>query len=99
MGPRVAATSGRLTRMAEQRTLTYRGNPALASALVRMLEEQGVAVQWERPSEARDLPDAAQDYVVAILANGTSAAIAIAVKLFRERFAQATVQTQGDDDD
>lgn len=98
MGPRVAATSGRPTRMAEQRTLTYRGNPALASALLQMLEE-GVAVQWERPSEARSSRRRPGHYVVAILANGTSAAIAIAVKLFRERFPQATVQTQGDDDD
>lgn len=53
-------------------------------------------MEWEGPSEARDVPGAAQEYVVTILANGTPAAIAVAVKLFRERFPRARVE---DDDD
>lgn len=32
------------------RRITFQGNPAVAS----MLEEQGVAVDWERPVHARD---------------------------------------------
>ena len=74
--------------MAETYRLTYTGNPALASALVQMLEEEGIAVEWERPGETRDAHVA--DIVVGMIAAGlydtTKTGILAAVRRFRARF-------------
>jgi hypothetical protein len=79
--------------------ITYRGDPALASALVQMLEEREVQVRWERPEETRGLQQAEQDYLVTIAAMGTPAAIAAAVKAFRKWSPRARVDFENDDDE
>jgi hypothetical protein len=77
------------------RRVTYRGNPAFASMLVQMLEQESVRVKWERPLEHRDVGQMGQEVVVQMVATGGLTAIAAAVAKFRKHMngrAEATVE-------
>jgi len=52
------------------RRVTYRGNPAFASMLVQMLEQEGATVEWERPVEQRGMAEMAQEVIVNMVAAG-----------------------------
>ena len=83
------------------RRITYRGNPAHASMLVQMLEEEGAAVAWERPTEQRGIQELAQGVVVHMVATGSITAIATAVAKFRKHMhgrAAATIENDEPDD-
>ena len=49
----VAPLGGETGDLDVTRTITYVGGAAQASALVQMLEERGVRVEWRRPEEQR----------------------------------------------
>ena len=57
------------------RRVTYRGNPAFASMLVQMLEQEGATVEWERPLEQRGMAEMAQEVIVNMVAAGNLVAI------------------------
>jgi hypothetical protein len=84
------------------RRVTYRGNPAFASMLAQMLEEEGATVEWERPTEECGIQDMAQGVVIQMVATGTVTAIGTAVAKFRKHMhgtAAATVEDDEQDDD
>lgn len=67
------------------RTITYRGKPPWHTALVQFLEEEGVRVEWSPPSveEPRGIGADVNQVVVNLISTGTVAAIALAVRKFR----------------
>jgi len=84
------------------RRVTYRGNPAFASMLVQMLQQESVTVRWERPFEQRGMGEMAQEVIVQMVATGSVTAIAAAVAKFRKHMngrAEATVENDEMDDD
>jgi hypothetical protein len=85
--------------MAVTKTITYKGGPARVSALVQMLEEQGVNVEWEPPTERRDLTGAAEAIVLSLVASGAYDAIKAAVAKFRKWAPRAEVTLEGDEED
>jgi hypothetical protein len=58
-------------RMTETYTIKYRGGAARAGALVQMLQEVGVNVEWETPQERRDLQGIAETVVLSPVASDT----------------------------
>lgn len=78
------------------RALRY--NAARASALVQMLREQGVHVDWTPPREQRDLAGMAEEVAVNLVSTGTLVAIGAAVKRFRQRFPKIKLKVEGEDD-
>ena len=84
------------------RRVTYRGNPAFASMLVQMLQQESVTVRWERPFEQRGMGEMAQEVIVQMVATGSVTAISAAVAKFRKHMngrAEATVENDEMDDD
>jgi hypothetical protein len=81
------------------RTIRYQGDPARASALVQMLEQQGVQVSWTPPREERGLATDVTAVVINLVSTGSAVGIAAAVKQFRQRFPKATVKVDGEPDD
>lgn len=86
------------------RTIRFHSGPEagapLAGMLVQFLEEEGVRVEWSRPDEEqRGLGADVTQVVVNLVSTGTGAAIALAVKRFRERAPQAKVDVEGEPDD
>jgi hypothetical protein len=67
------------------RKIVYRGQPPWHTALVQFLEKEGVRVEWSPPTqeEPRGLGADAHQIVVSLTTMGTWAAIAAAVKRFR----------------
>ena len=89
--------------MTETRRLQYEGHPAIASAFVQMLQEEGLAVSWEPPIERRgaNIPE---DVLISILASGTydalKAGIRAAVEKFRDKFpGRARITDEDDEED
>jgi hypothetical protein len=83
------------------RRVTYRGNPAFASMLVQMLEQESVTVKWEPPREERGMAEIAPEVTIQMAATGDATAIAAAAK-FRKHMngrAEATVDKDEMDDD
>ncbi len=80
------------------RTLTYRGPAAFVSMLAQMLEEEGARVEWERPLEKRGSSEIVEAVVAQLIATGTVAGIAAALKAFRERARGRADVTEDDDD-
>jgi hypothetical protein len=77
------------------RRVTYRGNPAFASMLVQMFEQDSVRVKWERPLERRGMGEMTQEVIVQMVATGGGTAIAATVAKFRKNMngrAEATVE-------
>jgi hypothetical protein len=70
--------------MTDTRIIRYRGGPARVGALVQMLEEQGVHVDWEPPQEQRNLEGLAEIIVLSLVASGTYDGIKAAVAKFRK---------------
>lgn len=84
------------------RRVTYRGNPALASMLVQMLEQDSTKVKWARPLEQAGMADMAQEVIVQMVATGADTAIAASVAKFRKHThgqAEVTVENHELDDD
>jgi hypothetical protein len=72
--------------------ITYEGPPALANMLVQHLDEEGVHVDWQPPelpderlSYSVEVVSIANEVVVTMTVSGTTAAIELAVRKFRER--------------
>jgi imidazole glycerol phosphate synthase subunit HisF len=80
------------------RRVTYRGNPAFASMLVKMLEQEGATVKWERPLEQRGLEEMAQEVIVPMVATGGATDVAAAVAKFRKHMHGREEVTVEDDD-
>jgi hypothetical protein len=81
------------------RRVTYRGDPAGASMLAQMLEQEGVKVKWERPREQRGgIGEMAQEVVVQMVATGGVAAIATAIAKFRKHMHDRAEVTIEDDE-
>jgi len=84
------------------RRVTYRGDPAYASMLVQMLEQEGATVKWERPVEQRGTGERTHEVIVQMVAAGGVTAIAAAVAKFRKHMhgrADATVESDELDDE
>jgi len=81
------------------RTITYRGYPARASQLAQMLEEEGVDVEWTRPTEERGLGADAAQVVIQMVATGGVLGITAAVNKFRARVKHAKVTIEGEDEE
>jgi len=84
--------------MTTTRTITYEGSAARASALVQMLEQQGVHVEWEQPQEQRSFGADVVVVVLSLVASGLYDGIKAGVARFRERFPRAVVIIVGDDE-
>jgi hypothetical protein len=71
--------------MIETRTIIYRGKPPWHTALVQFLEEEGVGVEWSPPAEEepRGIGADVHQVVVSLVSTGTAAAIAAAIRKFR----------------
>ena len=80
------------------RRVTYRGNPAFASMLVQMLEQEGATVEWERPLEQRGMAEMAQEVVVNMVAAGNLVAIKVAVDKFRKHMRDMSVTIEDDEE-
>jgi hypothetical protein len=67
------------------RTIIYRGAPPWHTALVQFLKEEGVRVEWSPPAEEepRGLGADVHQVVVSLVSTGTAAAIAAAIRKFR----------------
>jgi len=81
------------------RRVTYRGNPAFASMLVQMLEQEGATVEWERPLEQRGMAEMAQEVIVNMVAAGNLVAIKVAVDKFRKHMRDRATATIEDDEE
>ena len=81
------------------RRVTYRGNPAFASMLVQMLEQEGATVEWERPLEQRGVAEMAQEVIVNMVAAGNLVAIKVAVDKFRKHMRDRATATIEDDEE
>ena len=82
-------------------TVTYRGDPAQATMLAQMLENEGATVTWERPPERRGVTEMAQAVVVNMVTEGSLTAIKVAVVKFRKHMhgrAEATIENVELDD-
>ena len=80
--------------------ITYEGDPALVSLLVQMLEEEGVEVQWQWPTEERlDVPGMAESVIANLVAIGVLTSINAAVQKFRRQFERSRVDVEGEDDE
>lgn len=75
----------------------YYGSPALASLLRRHLEDEGCRVKVPPIKERRDLPGAAETYVIAMAVWGTQAAIRAAIRKFKARRPDAKIDVDRDD--
>jgi len=78
------------------KTITHEGDPARASALVQMLEQQGAHVRWTPPREERGLAADVTTVVINLVSARLAAGIAAAARQFRRRFPKATVKFEGD---
>lgn len=89
---------GRLSAMADvTRTITYHGDAARCGALVQMLEQEGVTVQWTPPQERRGLGADINEVVVSLVSSGTLLAITAGVRKFRERFPRHKIEVDGEE--
>lgn len=87
--------------MTSQRRLIYRGNPSLASALVALLEREGLTVVWRPPMEQKSFGQTAEAVVQLTLsgvaASSITAASKAALAKFRQRFPGAAEVDEEDD--
>jgi hypothetical protein len=81
------------------RVVRYQGDAARVSALVQMLEQEGVSVKWTPPHEQRGLGADLNEVAVNLVSTGTAVAIGAAVHRFLKRFPKAKVEVEGDDGD
>ena len=81
------------------RRITYKGAAPFAGALVQVLNEEGVEVEWTSPPEARDVLGALEAVVVSLVATGAYDAIKAGVNRFRRRFPESSVVIEDDEDD
>jgi hypothetical protein len=82
--------------MTVTRTITYTGSAARAGALVQMLEQQNVQVEWQPPREERGFAVEAEAVVVSLVACGLYDAIKAGVAQFGARFPHAKVEIEED---
>ncbi len=81
------------------RTITVYAPGPRASALVQMLREEGVEVEWEPPQEQRGVGDMAVGFVLSLVASGAYDGIKAAVKKFREWLPGVRVEVEGEEDE
>lgn len=81
------------------RTITYEGPAPYASALVQILKEHYVEVDWDPPVERRDATGVLEVVVLGIVASGAYDAIKASVTKFLERFPRAKAEIDPDDSD
>jgi hypothetical protein len=81
------------------RTITYHGSAARAGALVQMLEQEGVRVEWSPPREERGLGADVNEVAVYLVSTGTLAGIVAAVRKFRKWAPRCKVKVEGEPDD
>ena len=81
------------------RTITYVGGAAQASALVQMLEERGVHVEWRRPEEQRGFGADVEAVALSLMASGGYDGIKAAVAQFRARAPRTKVTVEGEDEE
>jgi len=99
-GGRAAVVPTNMPVMAHTtRRVTYRGDPAFASMLVQMLEQEGAKVKWERPHEQRGIEEMAQEVIVQMVAVGSLTAIKVALDKFRKHIHGTAVATIEDGDE
>jgi hypothetical protein len=84
--------------MTETRTITYEGDQARAGALVQMLEQQGVHVDWQPGREERSFGTDVGAVALSLVASGLYDGIKTGVARFRERFPRFVVVIVGDDE-
>lgn len=82
--------------MTDTLTIRYKGGPERVGALVQMLEDEGVHVDWEPPEEQRNLEGVAETIALALVASGTYDAIKTAVAKFRRWAPRAQVVLEGE---
>ena len=82
------------------RRITYQGNPTLARALVRLLEEEGLTVRVRREgrpaTEYRDAHRMPETVLATLLATGAAEEIDAAVRRFGERFPGGRASVEGE---
>lgn len=80
----------------EQNQLVYEGPGALVSALVQMLEQEGLTASYEAPMEQRGVGADLHTVILTITGASTGAALnagtKAAIARFRERFPGAQVR-------
>ena len=81
------------------RTITYVGGAAQASALVQMLEERGVHVEWRRPEEQRGFSADVEAVALSLMASGAYDGIKAAVTQFRAWAPHTKVIVEGEDEE
>jgi hypothetical protein len=85
--------------MTDTRQVTYEGAAPFASVLVRMLEDEGVTVQWDPPEETRS-GGVLEEIVIGLAVNGTYEAIKLGVDRFRQwAKGRAKAKIDGEPDD
>jgi hypothetical protein len=85
--------------MDETRTIRYEGHPAVASALVQALKEEGVKVNLTRSDEARAVDPVTTAIVLNLVATGVYDAMKTAVSKFRERFPDAKADIEEEEEE
>jgi hypothetical protein len=84
----------------DQAILTYTGDPALVSALAQALRQEGLDVDYERPSERRgagEYADAIVELTVSgVAVNAITTGCRAAWRKFRERFPGGATVTSDD---
>jgi hypothetical protein len=78
------------------RKITYQGSAARASALVQMLEREGVRVEWMPLREERSFGADANAVLVNLISTGTIVAIAAGVRRFRKWAPRCKVEVEGE---
>jgi hypothetical protein len=78
------------------RSIQYTGDPAEASTLVQVLQDEGISVEWTPPKEHQGIGTDADQVIVQLTAVGGIAAITAAVTKFRARVKHARVDVEGE---
>ena len=78
------------------RSIQYTGDPAEASILVQVLQDEGVSVEWTPPTEHQGIGADADQVIVQLTASGAIAAITAAATKFRARVKHARVDVEGE---
>jgi hypothetical protein len=76
------------------RTVTYEGPAPYANALVQILKEHHVDVEWAPPEERRDGAGVLEAVVIGIVASGAYDAIKTGVAKFRERYPRVKAEVE-----
>jgi hypothetical protein len=84
--------------------LTYFGAASLVAAFVKMLDGEGLEVQWSAPDEGRGLADPRQEVVLSVVTTLSVSATRVRIQLagakFESRFpGAAEIRQEAEDQD